>query len=425
VKSWLNRAQPLALAAALAVFFGACDEQLDGGASCPILCPQVPASVRDTTFFAVDFDTSIAAFPALGSETRLFVASLGDTLETRAIVRYDSLPKVFRRLNSVDDSAIVAVDSAYIRLTIVTGDTLGAPTTIEAYDVDMDGAEEADPTLVTTVFTPDRLLGSQTIAAADLKDSARVYIDGARLLEKIQRDEPQNRLRIGIRVSPAGAARLSILPTNGNGNPLLVFRPSTDTAVPKLTVFPLSKTPSEPQLAADLADYLVVADPPPEPGTDILRVGGLPGRRAYLRFAIPASILDSSNVVRATLLLTQVPSQGAPEPADSIAIQHFRVVASSAITDLRRAMNFIQRIRALDTMRLVAADTGERSFEIIDLVRAWRATTPEKTPRALVLRSTTEGEHARQIDFFSLEAPIAVRPRLRITFIPRREEQIP
>lgn len=426
MKSLLKRAQPLLVAAAVVVFFGACEEQLDGGTACPILCPQQQVNLQDTTFFAVDLDTSIQGFPSLGSEIRFFVASLGDTLSTQAIVRFDSVPQFFRHINSVVDSVITSVDSASIRLTVVTGDTLAAPTTIEIYDVDQNGAEEADPTSVTTAFTPDRLLGSRTFPAAQLKDSARVFIDNAKLLEIIQRESPGNRLRIGVKVASTGNAKLTLSATNGGGRPELLFRASPDTAVPMMGVFPMSRTPANnPPVSAALADYQVVSLGPPPPAANVFRVGGIPGWRAYLRFAIPARILDSSNVVRATLLLNQTPSPGAPEPSDSVAIQQFRVVSSTAVTDIQRAMTLIQLNLGIDTLRLVGDGAGERQFEIISLVRAWAATSPDSTPRAMVLRSTLEGESARQVDFFSLQAPLAVRPRLRLTYFPRREDQIP
>ncbi len=393
--------------------------------ACPILCPQAQLTLQDTTFFAVEFDTSMSGFPELGSETRFFVASLGDTLESQAVVRFDSVPQRFFHLNSIVDSPIVFVDSAYIRLPVVTGDTVGDPTTIEIYDVDLDGAEDADPTLVTTAFTPDRLLGSATIAAADLKDSAKVFIDNARLLEIIQRDAPGNRLRIGIRVSPTGNARVSLISTNGGGQPGLFFRPSQDSTVSQISAFGMSRTPEDPIAQLNFVDYQVVSRGPPPPTGEVLRVGGLPGNRAYLRFDIPSNILDSTNVVRATLILDQTASVGAPEPTDSFSIQPWRVVASSAVTDLRRQMSLIQPNRANDTLRVVGEGSGERQFEIIDLVRAWRGTSPDTTPRAVVLRSAVEGELARQVDFFSLEAPQAMRPRLRLSYLPRREDPIP
>lgn len=429
MKASLKVVRPLAVMATVAVVVGACDEQLNGGIACPVLCPGQQVAMRETTFFAVELDTSIVGFPAIGGEQQFFIATLGDTLETAAAVRYDSLPKFWRRANSPDDSAIVFIDTgAHVRLSIVTGDTLAAPTTVEVYDIDLAGEEEADPALVAAAFTPDRLLGSRTIPADSLRDSVRVPIDPAVLLAKIAAAAGglDNRLRIGIRVAQAGNPRLSVVTSNAFNAPLLVFRPSPDTSVPPIRVEPLSRTPDEPFIAADLADYLVVRKAPPDPPLDVFRVGGLPARRAYLLFNIPSNILDSSNVVSATLYLTQRPSLFSPEPTDTISLGHFGVVAGATITDLSRALIFLQRLANTDTISVVAADSGVRTFEMIDWVRTWRGTKPDKTPRALALATTQEGEIPRHVDFFSIESEQPeVRPRLRLTYLPRPEGPLP
>jgi hypothetical protein len=428
VKSWLKHA-PLVLATAAAALLASCDEQLEGGTACPVLCPTPPTSVRDTTFFAVELDTSISGFPAIGSEPQFFIATLGDTLQTAGIVRFDSLPLTFKHSNSAVDSNIVYVDTgAFVRLSIVRPDTVGAPTTIEVYDVDLDSAEDADPTAVRSAFTPDRLLGSRTVPADSLKDTVRVPIDPDKLLAKIQ--SPSDRLRIGLRVRSTTSARLTIVSSNGASTygrspPLLIFRPSADTTVLLDTVAPRSTTPAAPFVASDLADYLVVTKAPPDPPSDVIRVGGLPGRRAYFRFNIPSRIIDSSNVVRATLLITQRPNGLSPGPRDSVALEQFTVTAGPAVTDLSRALLFLTAPGKTDSTRLVAADSGTRSFEMINLVRAWRSTTADRTPRALALRTTTESLTGGQIDFFSIEAPITVRPKLRLTYLPQQASGLP
>jgi len=426
VKSWLKHARPLALATAVVVAFGACDEQLAGGLACPALCPNPPVTLRDTTIFAVDLDTSIAGYPSFGGELRFFIASFGDTLETAAVVRYDSLPKTFTRPNVAGDSLIIVVDTgAHIQLTVVRGDTLAAPTTIEIYDTDLQGAEDADPTIVAGAFTPDRLLGSRTIPADSLRNTVRVPIDPLRLLNKIQSDTPANIMRIGIKVAQAGNPKVSVESSNGGGAPLLVFRPSTDSTVPLISIQPFSRTPAEVFLASDLADHQLVLKSPPSPPLTVFRVGGLPSRRAYLHFTIPPAILDSSNVVRATLILTQRPNAFAPEANDTVSVGQFGVIAGPTVTDLTRALLFLSRLDIRDSVRVVSSDSAVRTFEMIDWVRAWRGTKPEKTPRAMAIATTTEGENARQVDFFSIEAPLAVRPRLRLTYLPRTAGPLP
>lgn len=425
MKALLRYAQPLVLAFAAAALVAACDEQLDAGLACPALCPQRETAVRDTTIFAVELDTSIAGFPAFATELELFITSLGDTLETRGVVRYDTLPGTFRHVNTAEDSAIYAVDTgAVIKLRLASNDTLGGPVTVEAYDVDLNGPDDADPTLAAAAFTSDRLLGSRTFPAESLKDSISVPIDPNVLLGKIQTAAPANRLRVGLRVTQSGQAKLSVFASNAGGAPLLVFRPSTDTTVALVVWGPRSMFPTEPIIASDLADYLLVIKAPPAPPPGVLRVGGMPGHRAYFRFNIPSSILDSSSVVRATLFLTQRPNGFSPEPNDSVSLQQFAVTSGAAITDLARALLFLTSSTS-DSVRLAAADSGLRSFEMIGLVRAWRSTSVDRTPRAFALRSATEGHLARQIDFFSNEAAVAVRPRLRLTYLPRQPDGLP
>lgn len=431
MKSLKSFVRPIAFAAAAAVAFGACDEQFNGGGACPALCPSPGAQLRDTTFFAIAMDTTIAGFPALGSEPVHFVASMGDTLETASVIRFDGLPNVFRRLNSATDSVIMAVDSAYLRLTIQTGDTLGLATTVDVYDVDMDGAEEADPSAVTSMFTAARLLGSRTIPADSLRDSLIVPLDNAKILEKTQiADSTRRRLRLGIKLRAGGSNKLRITSSNSGALNSVHFRPSVDTAVPKVFVPAFSRTPTdEAVLRAELIDYLVILKGTPEPPPGTFRIGGLPNRRSYLRFDIPPSILDSSSVVRATLQLTQRPAPFSPGNSDTVNIFHYGVVASSAITDLSRALVFIDRLATnADTLKAVPTDSGLREFEVIGWVRVWKGTELTKTPRALSisLPLDAEGRSGSVVDFFSLEAAAAgVRPRLRLTYLPRTTDVVP
>lgn len=429
MKAWLKYAQPLALATAAAVLLGACDEKLEGGTACPLLCPQQQALVREDTLFAVTLDTSIAGYPGMGQEVLLFLASMGDTLQTRGVLRYDSLSTRFFHKNSATDSAIVSVDSSSLRLTVVRGDTVNGPAgTVEAYDVDLGGADDADPAAVTSAFTPDRLLGTKDFTARDTLID--VPVDPAKLLPKLQATFPANRLRVGLRVTGASgeSTHLSIRAVEGNAalSSQLKYRPQAgDTSVALLSIFTRSMTPDDQFIANDLRDYLVVSTPPPAPPADVLRVGGLPGYRPYLRFDIPSRIIDSSNVVRATLVLTQRPNGHSPGARDTIALEPFAVTASPSVTDLSKALLFLIAPPGTDSVRLVPADSGSRSFEVIRIVKLWAATTTAKTPRAISLHSTIEGLAGNLVDFYSMEAPISVRPRLRITYLPRQSGGIP
>ena len=69
--------------------------------------------------------------------------------------------------------------------------------------------------------------------------------------------------------------------------------------------------------------------------------------------------------------------------------------------------------------------TGERSFEIVALVRTWRGNSTSVSPRAVALRSANEGAKPGEVDFFSAEAAAALRPRLRLTYVPQTSFGLP
>ena len=415
------------MALALASMVVACDEKLEGGMACPALCPGNPTPVRDTTLFAVDLDTTITGFPTIGGETELLLAARGDTLDARAILRFDSLPTTFRHNNTAADSSIISVDSARIRLVIAFVDSLGPPVTVELYDVDVNTGEDTSVADLAPAFSPARLIGSATFDSARSGDTLDVPLMAEKLLEKIQvEDAALRRLRVGVRVAAPASAQVGVFSSNSPraAPPQLIFRPSPATTVQAVQLGTLSKTPASlPLVAGDLGDFQLIAVAPPAEPANVLRIGGIPGTRAYLRFAIPTEILDSSTIVRAQLRMTQRPNPGAPDARDTAAVQPFAIASSGVLTDISRTLLFLSV--GLDSVRLVPADSAERVFEIIGLVRSWRGTSAERTPRVVALRATTEGSMPWEVDFFSNEAPDAVRPRLRITYVPRSAPGIP
>ena len=122
--------------AALFFSISSCSENLDSSGVCAVLCTQIGGDVQNVTLDAIVIDTTVQSLSGLGTEPGLLLANRPDTLDTRVVVRFDSLPEKF--LPAGDTSqAIAQVDSAYLRLQIDTLSIRGnAPVTIEAYDVD-------------------------------------------------------------------------------------------------------------------------------------------------------------------------------------------------------------------------------------------------------------------------------------------------
>ncbi len=424
------------VAAAAAVLTAAASaENPEGGAACPLLCPEQSTALRDTIVDAVVFDTTVTGLPPIGGERFLMLASHGDTLDTRVIVRFDTLPQTFTAGNSLD-STITRLDSAVLVMPIVKPDTAHrpkGPITIEAYNVDSIPPDSVTiPTdtvasVITTLFRPGRLIGSRTFAPESLLDTLRLPLSTDSVLTRVKNG---TRLRVGLRLltSNGQGYNIQIGSTQTAAPSTLRLKASPDTAAKAVVITPLSNTPKgQDFLAGPLADYSIVAKGATGNVPGVIGVGGVPSRRTLLRFDIPSRIIDSTTVVRASLLITQKPNRGVSQ-RDSIYVFPSAVLAQSSVTDVRNLLQFVsaQGTFGLDSLKLAPGDSGVRSFEIVTLVRTWRGNSPELSPRALALRSSSEGSLPGQVDFFSTKAAVAsVRPRLRITYVPQTTVGLP
>ena len=248
----------MVLVAGVAGTVAACSEDLNSTAGCPSLCPEQNIVSRDTvleTFMAVD--TTVLGYPVIGTETFLLVASRGDTLDTRAVMRFDTLTQRFTRGGA--DSAIYTVDSSMVTLRLdTTGTKATAPVNLQVYDVDTTAADTAT-SVALSLFRPDRLIGGRTYAVTELKDTLRVPLFNDKVLGKLTGTAPR-RLRLGFRVQSAASAQIRIVSRDGGGAPTLSYDASPDTTVKAIINSPSSSTPTDnPTLRSDLTDYQLVA----------------------------------------------------------------------------------------------------------------------------------------------------------------------
>ena len=399
-----------------AVLLVACSDKLTAGSACPDLCTQDPIAVKDTIIDAIEVDTSIVGFPTIGSENFMILAKLGDTLDTRVVVRFDTLPTTYRHVTAAADSNIVRVDSAQLNVRIVAPSTPpAAPFTIEAYNVDTTANDTAAAPIL-ALFRPDRFLGSRTFQAADsIKDTLRVPIRNDAVLRAIVNG---THVRVGLRVVSSISTQLK-LTSVGLGTPTtLSFRVTSDTATARISVSPESKTPTDPAfLQTPLSDYAIVAQGDVSTPAGRLVIGGIPASRAYFRFKIPPRIIDSATVIRASLVLTQAPNKASPNAKDTLTLRVVPVLASSRITDVEHALGFLSATN-IDTLRTVPADSGVKRLEMVNIVRSWRAADTTLTPQAIAILSNLETEVPGRVYFFSHAAGATVRPRLQLTYVP-------
>ena len=413
-----------AAAALLLLGFAACTEQVTGSLGCPQLCGDQSADLRDTTLTGiVSTDSVVTGYPQFGGSRDFTLIAQGDTADVRLVMRFDTLPNTFRHPNAVVDSAVTKVDSA--RITFVVDTSAGrpkAPVTIEAFDVDTTAADTLRSALL-PLFRPNRLIGSRTFAVSEIRDTLPLPLDNAVVLAKATAGA---HLRIGLRISSTESVRLRVAGTVFT--PLLTFRVSPDSLVKKDSVAIISNTPKDDPTATIFAMYpIVVAGALPAPGPGVLAVGGVNGARSFVRFDLPQILVDSVQVVRASLVLNQVPSRVVASASDTVRIVVNPVLVGAQITDVATMVQLAgaPTIVGLDTVRLVPKDAGLRSIELVRLFRAWRQVGAENAIRAIVLRAALEANSSAELNFVSTEGAAALRPQLRITYVPRRGFGLP
>lgn len=405
----------------LTVLSAACTEKLDNSAGCPILCPDQGGQIETVTIDAVSLDSTVSALTGQGTETTLLLANRGDTLDARAVIRFDSIPLRYTKPGSDTTTfSISTADSVILRMLVDTaGGKVPGPLTLDLYDVNSDAADSAVASIA-ALFRSDRLIASSTFARTELKDTIRVTLPSSAILTR-----KGGRLRIGVRARSTGSVQVRLRSQEGAVTPTqLSFRVAADTTIPRIVLLPYSKTPADQSvLALALADYTLLVRGTPSGPPTALNIGGLPASRVYMRFNIPAFLIDSVDVIRATLLLTQISNPGL-DATDTISIIPHVSLAATAVTDIAKASQ-ITAVADVDTLRVQPIGSGLKALEIASVVAVWRQQKVADTPRAIVLLSTREGQSPLEGRFFSVEATPDRRPRLRISYSARKSTGLP
>ena len=426
-----NRLAVALAAVSVVVAVSACSEEFSGGAACPALCPESNFQiVNDTLETVVTLDSTVRGYPLPGAESRLTLLQRignGDTAITAGVVRFDFIPKTVPV--GTDSTPVTKVDSAVLRLTVVSGsidslsrrDTLKRVTvTIEVYDVDT-AASDLDTAAVRARFRPATLIGSYTVRRDSLPDSVLVRLDTAAVRARVQ----IGRLRLGLRIRSDSSMQVPIVATEDGGPLSLRFlaRAGADS-IPR-TVGPASQSSGADGEVPLLDDYLIVLRGTPPPPPQVLGVGGLPAQRAYIRLSLPSRLVDSVTVVRAALVLTQAPVRGRTDDTVRTAIQP-SVSIARPLLDVGRAALLLRASPGLFEQTRAPRDSGLVRFELAGTIPFyWRRTPEEDLPRVIILRSAREGQFPSEFYFYSSEAPPSLRPRIEISYVPRVDFSLP
>jgi hypothetical protein len=414
-----------ALLVALVAAGAACTEDLTTPGVCPEFCPPGEIVVVDTLFAdMVGRDSAFRGYVQPHEAGVMLVANLPGAIDSRATFRTTALPSRIRLTTDTATSAVVGVDSMRIVLGVPRRDTSARGLALALYRLplaldstttfaDLAPAFAAAPIRVVQVDSlialpgrKDTLTGdSVTVDSAAGSLSVLISLDSA---EVGYTAADSARLALGIRASVdpgSGSGQASVAIGAGETAPVITWFAKVDS---------LGFATVQRGLGAGVAFDGYVFDPPAAALDANLAAGGAPSARSLLRFARPATLFDSAQIVRATLVLMPV-AAAVGSSADS-----FRVVAQRIAADLGAKSPLAGPSFSGDGSYFGATWVQPGSLDsvkvdITDMLRRWQADTT--APTAVFLRVDPEGGVLGEIRF-APSGNATLRPALLVTYVP-------
>ena len=399
----------------------ACVDRATSPATCPEFCPSGAIDVVDAVLgTSITRDSAFRGYVFPYHAVAMTATDAPGAMDSRAILRTSALVSGFV-LNSGDTttSPLVGADSMKLTLTITRRDTAAHNLTLKLYrlpitidstttfaDVQSAFADSLRAVNVDALLAKPGGVDSATGDQAAI-DTTSKYLKVTLKLDSLQAPYvpgDSGKLGIGVRVGADAPTSVTFCTRENACGAAVAWFVKVDS------IKGTDTTLIHKQLAAVTLFDNFVFDPPNPPLDSTLAVGGAPSARSILRVTLPRAIRDSSQIIRATLILVPaVPVKGAP--SDSFVVEAHTVLAdfgakSPLVLDATRTDTTFVRVGATDTVRI----------EVTNLLQFW--TSDSTRPEVMMLRSQEEGGHAGEIRFYP-SAAAAYRPALRITYARR------
>lgn len=384
------------------IMLSGCQEKLTSPGDCPALCPGGEPQVFDEVFSPIiGADSSFRGYIQPFAAPSLLISNGLQGSEERGIVRF------VRRADSVgvrDTLRAYTIDSVAFGFSIVARDTTLTGLQVQLYRLPATIDSTTTFASVDPFFVPGNLV--TTIAVADTlkRGSIRTVLQGADLARVVIPAADTGVLALGIRIDapvPTGV-RLGAI----NGASPAAFSTYATLDVPDTGAAKLRTLSVVAGFNSSLPAVSVVDD------STLLAVGGAPSARTLLRFDLPARILDSATIVRATLELTAV------GPITGLATDPARMQARAVLADLGAKSPLNSTAGRVPADTIESGVSGTIDLEAVRLVELWLGASTSPSALVLSLAPDLEGASFSQPVFFSTRAADpAVRPRLRISYL--------
>ncbi len=396
MSGWRKAYVVAAVAAAIAA--GACKETVTAPGTCKSLgsCSQV--QLGDTVLpAAIASDTSYRGF-FLVQDSPLLVASNLPSFQAIAIARFTARP-TFWIVNS-DTVRIAAVDSTRFTIQLTRRDTAAHHLQLLIYRVPVDSVDStATYARIAPLLTPANFVDSIVVGDSTLNQSFPIILPaGAFEPDTGAPDSGRVAAAIFLKADTTTAVTLASVNLTGAPARLEWFAHGADTTQKQT----LAATPE--------FDSFVSTPDRPAPSVATLMAGGLPAARTLVRFSIPRFFVDSTTIVKATLVLTpSAPVFGFPHDS-------FPLEAHAIVRDYGPKSFYLTSTGFTGGVEVRAGDTSQVQLDLTQIIRNWKGISPDSLPRSIVLLNGAEGASLAELDVFSTSATSG-QPFLHITYV--------
>ena len=378
-----------------------CRESVTAPGLCPEFCLAGDIALRDTVLAGViTADSSFQGYRFAHHAAQMQVAGSGGPVESRGLVTFARFSATFTGSDTSASRTIIATDSFGLSFNLARrGPGTGLALLVYRLGVAPDSATTWDD--VAPFFADTALAGS--IAIPDTVQTGAVSaVFPASAFPSFTPDSFA--MSVGLRMAGPTFVDLSTIEA------------ITATILTRYTRHDSAGTAVTRSETRGGTFDTFMADPANLGALAGLRVGGLPAARVLLRMSGPdssvlANIVDSTQVVRATLLL--VPAQ----PAIGAAGDTFRLRVHGIGADFGAKSPLI--IEGADTVETgstrVPVSSGDTiRIDITHVLREWRRSP--KLPRSMMLRVIPEAASVAALDLLPSSSP-AGRPSLHVTYV--------
>ncbi len=386
----------------LAVAISACREQVTGPGVCPEFCPPVRLQLVDTVMTdVVDREEWNRGYLSAQAAGAMQVVADPAGRNSVAVIRFlgfaDSVP------SGIGPLFVQSVDSLEFDLTLLaaTQNVADLELVLHRLPVDIDSLTTFDD--VAPFIDDSTEIAAIPIVVSDTTDTLSATVPPTAFPTFVA-DSSTVALAIALRTASGGFAYLA------------AEQGAVSAQAPRVRRYVTADSAGTGVELSDLQgtrfDSFLVPDQP-DPGLDVVAVGGLPSARAFARVNLPDRILDSSSVSRATMLL--IPDRDAfGGPGDTLLLQTFGLTVDVGPKSPFFALPLDTIDRGIASVPVGSADTIR--IDVTRIVQAWQ--NDSTLPRAILLRVSPEAGTTGEVWLRTSRSP-AGAPALRVTYAPR------